>query len=110
MLISSEIIRALEQLPDLREYDRFQEMAFHVARTTWTGLRLTRKVHDRSADAIDNIGNLALACGWQGGLSKLRDDCRGLKANRKNVKKVVFATSLAIEEAQVLKWKKAVKD
>jgi hypothetical protein len=82
MQIASEIARALDQLPDLREYDRFQEIAFHLAHTKWSGLRLTHKVHDRSADALDTQGSLAMACGWNGDLSKLNDDCRGLKANR----------------------------
>ena len=109
MLIASEITNALDQLPDLREYDRFQEIAFHLARSKWTGLRLTHKVHDRSADALDTEGCLALACGWNGGLSKLNDDCRGLRANRPRIKRLIFATSLKVEEPQVLKWQESVK-
>jgi len=109
MLIVSEIANALDHIPDLREYDRFQEMAFHLARSKWPGLRLTHKVHDRSADALDTENCLALACGWNGDLSKLKDDCHGLKINRPNIKKVVFATSSKVEEPQVLNWQNSVK-
>lgn len=104
-----QITRAFESIPNLREYDRFQEMAFLLARPKWPGLRLTRKTGDRGADAVDDDSRLALACGWNGDLQKVRDDCKRLSQERPEIKRLVFATSLAVEEIQIKGWKEKIR-
>jgi hypothetical protein len=109
MSIRQHILNALKGLADLREFDRFQEMAFHLAKVKWPGLRLTRKNHDRGADAIDKSEGLVLACGWNGDLSKLLSDCKTILAERPEIKKIVFATSKPVQEDSLKDWVEAVK-
>jgi hypothetical protein len=104
LVMRNQILNALSALSDLREYDRFQELAFHLARTKWPGLRLTRKNNDLGADALDKNSGLALACGWNGGLSKLKDDCETIQKERPSIKQIVFATSRAVQENTQKNW------
>ena len=104
------ITRALDSLADFREYDRFQELAFQLAKLKWPGLHLTRKFNDRGADAVDNEASIVLACGWNGDLTKLKEDCTAIKKERPKIDSVVFATSRAIDERQVKNWKIAIKN
>jgi len=108
--IRDQITRALDSIPNLREYDRFQEMAFLLARAKWPGLRLTRKTRDRGADAIDDESAMALACGWNGDVQKLRQDCERLSDERPEIRKLVFATSLAVDEIEIKGWKEKIKE
>jgi hypothetical protein len=85
-------------------------MCFHLAQPKWPGLRLTRKFRDRGADAIDQEQQLALASGWNGNLKKLRDDCHRLTKARPQIRKVVFATSLGVDEMQIKEWQDKIKD
>jgi len=103
------IANAFDALAHNREYDNFQEVAFHLARNQYPKLRLTRKLHDRGADAIDEINNTVLAVGWNGGWGKLKDDYKSIKEKRPEYKKVVFATSQTVSEEKIEKWKNESK-
>ena len=107
--LRTQITTALDSLESLREYDRFQEMSFYLAQAKWPGLRLTRKLRDRGADAIDEQNGLVLACGWNGDLEKLRADCRRLTKARPGIKKVVFSTSRSVDQIQIETWRKRIE-
>jgi hypothetical protein len=109
MLERNAILNALIGLGDLREFDRFQELAFHLAKVKWPGIRLTRKNHDLAADAIEHDGRLVLMSGWNGDLSKFKGDCKTLIAQRPLITKVVFATNRPLQEDAIAKWRSDIR-
>lgn len=112
--LRTKIEEALNKLVLHRRAADFQRIAFHVASLSWPELRATTLNSDLGADALipfqDGKTKLVLACGINGDLAKLKEDCERLQETGRKPEEVVFATTLPVTELSEQKWREAIRD
>lgn len=111
--LRTRIEEALDKVVAHRRAADFQHIAFHVASLSWPELRATTLSSDLGADALvpfqDGKAKMILACGVNGDLTKLKDDCARLCEARTKPDEVVFATTLSITEKNEQKWREEIR-
>jgi hypothetical protein len=109
--LRTKIEEALKKLETHRRPSDFQRVAFHVASLSWPGLHATTLIKDMGADALlpfrQGETQLVLACGINGDLTKLKEDCARLREARPEIKKLelVFATTNPVTEISEQNWR-----
>lgn len=111
--LRTQIENAIDKLVVHRRPSDFQRLAFHVASFKWPALCATTLVSDLGADALipfrDGETKFVLACGIDGDLTKLKEDCRRLRDTHPETRDIVFATTRPVTEVKEGEWRKEIR-
>jgi hypothetical protein len=111
--LRTKIEEALKKIELHRRPADFQRLAFHLASLSWSDLRATTLGSDLGADALipfrDGKTKLVLACGINGDLTKLKEDCKRLQDTHRKPEEIVFATTLPVTEISEQKWREVIR-